>query len=201
MSAPIDDPRVLAGILYEEAVDRRHQGNVSGALARFRRCLDLVDELGDRAWRARIEMEIADLHHLQHELDDAARWYERARATWQSLGDVAGAGRALLGIGLIVLLRGDLGQARALLMAARAELDSAGDTLAMARAELGLGIVAYQCGDREEALRWLLRAYAPLVAHHAAEALTTRDYLARLRAELPPERFAALAAEAGGEIP
>ena len=197
MSAPIDDPRVLAGILYEEAIDRRYQGNVSGALARFRRCLELVDELGDRAWRARIEMEIADLHHLQHELDDATRWYERARATWQSLGDVTGAGRAQVGLGLVTLLRGDLGQAGALLATARADLDAAGDALGRARAELGLGMIAYQSGDREQALCWLLRAHPPLVAHHAPEAPIAGEYLARLRDELPPERLAALAAEVG----
>lgn len=199
MSGPIDDPRVLAAILYEEAVDRRHQGNMSGALARFRRCLELVDQLGDRAWRARIEMEIADLHHLQHELDDATRWYEQARTTCQSLGDRAGAGRAEVGLGQVALLRGDLEQALTLLAAARAELAAAEDPLGVARAELGLAIVAYQAGDREEALRRLVHAHAPLAAENAPEALTASLYLARLRDELPPERFARLVAEAGGE--
>lgn len=142
-----EDRRLLAAEIYEEARVRRSQGNETGAVGRYLRCLELIQELGDTAWQAQIEAEVAAMYQDQYLLTDALEWYDTALRHFAALKDQKRVGQMQLGLGSVHLLNGNTTEAQSHLEQALRTLREAEDQRGAGEAQAELGKALWEAGD------------------------------------------------------
>lgn len=131
--------RDLAAELLEEAQNRRATGNPSGAMARFQRCVEVLEALGESRWQAEIEREIGDMQLDFHELHDALNHYSSARNRFAGLGEEVEEALTIGRIGQVRYLIGDYAAAADQFREALARLTDSGNPVAEAAMSEWLG--------------------------------------------------------------
>jgi tetratricopeptide (TPR) repeat protein len=143
-------PRLEAARLYEEAHIRRSEGNVTGAFARYRRVLEIAEELEDQSWKAALLEELGEMYREAFELPDARRWYSHAVALFRELGDRAAAGRILFRSAQVEQLAGSVERAEELFREALDTLRDVGEPATEGLARAALGHLFWDLGRVEE---------------------------------------------------
>jgi tetratricopeptide (TPR) repeat protein len=200
---PEDASHYAAALLYEEARERRAQGNITGAMARYRRLLEHPTTTGDPSRRAALLAEIGAMHQEAMEPAAAQEWFHRSLALHREHGTAPPACWLLLRLAQAAVLLGRLAEGEALLRECLVECTAPGGPQPATEAEArsALGALLWDAGREAEGAAELLRALALGVRQPeaAAGAAAARTVLAERRARAGPVRYrrALLAARAG----
>jgi tetratricopeptide (TPR) repeat protein len=191
MSTPAEQ-RFEAAQLYEEAVRRRAEGNVTGAFARYRRVLETAEALGDRAWKAELLVELGRMYQEAFEILEARRWYLDALALFRELGNEAGAGRTLLSLAQVEQLAGGMTRSEELFREALEPLRRAGDAPGEGLALVGLGQLLWEMRRVEEGGREVVAGLRLLREAGPADAEAVLSQIRNARARVGAVRYRAL---------
>lgn len=147
----IDEPRLSAELVVDDAVWLHQRREMDGARARYERALTLARSVGARASEGRALANFGALHHDLRRFDEAAALYRDALTVLQEAGDRRLEAIALANLGLLEQERGDLRGARAHMDAADALLTELGDRRLQAIVSGNRGILEQEEGDLERA--------------------------------------------------
>ena len=160
------DPLLRLGALEAAGGIAYWQGDVAGAEAFYRACLDASRAVSDRTWVARSLSSLAyALRGVDPSSDEALRTAEEALSEFQELADVAGAAGALRLIAILRAARDELAQARAAAESARQLFERLERPFDLGWALRQVGVIAMKTGDlrgADSALREALRLFAQI---------------------------------------
>jgi tetratricopeptide (TPR) repeat protein len=178
-----------AAQLYEEARVRRAEGNASGAFARYRRVLEMVEAAGDRPWKAELLAELGQMYQENYDIPSARRWYGDAVALYQELGDAAQAASILLKLAQVEQLSGNMEAAEQGYREALALTASEGDTRGEGIARAGLGQLLWEVKRDTEGASELVAGIALLRACAAPEAEGVLESVRAWKRRIGPVRY------------
>jgi tetratricopeptide (TPR) repeat protein len=164
------DRRIEAVHLYEQALVRRAQGNPSGAFPRYRRILDIAEELGDVAWQAQITAELGEMYQGSCDLLDSRRWHEEALRLFRELGDAPREAVTLVRMAQVEQLLGEMVRAEALFREALARWTELGDQREAGRVRGQLGSLLWELRQESAGAEELIAGLQALREVDAEEA-------------------------------
>lgn len=144
------DRPLEAALLYEEAHARRAEGNPSGALARYRRLLEVAAALDDAVWCGDLCFEMGDMYQGAGDGLEARRWYGRALDAYARPGDQARAAETRRRSGEAEQLLGAMEAAEQLFQEALAGARAVEDRAIEGRALSSLGNLWWELGRADE---------------------------------------------------
>jgi tetratricopeptide (TPR) repeat protein len=197
----VSDVRVDAGVLYEEAVIRRAEGNTTGAIVRYTRVLAIAEQLGDEAWRAQLLDEIGQMYQEACDLLSAREWHGRALALYEERGEAGSAARVRLRLAQVEQLAGDLERSEALFREAAAGLGAAGEFRDEALARAGLGQLLCEVKRSEEGVREMIAGLRRLDEAGEPDLEPVRGYLREYRSRVGSVRYRELIEAATDDPP
>ena len=159
-----------AAQLYEEARVRRAEGNSSGAFARYRRVLEMVDAAGDRAWKAELLAELGQMYQETYDLPSARHWYGSALNLFRELGDAGQTIAILLKLAQVEQLAGEMDTAEPQYREALTWAVSAGDRRGEGLARAGLGQLLWEVKRDTDGASEMVAGFALLRSCDAPEA-------------------------------
>jgi predicted ATPase len=128
-------------------------GDWDGAMAIYRRAMELADRHALLQEAANCRLDIGDLLRKRGTFDEAIRWLKEARNAFEKLEDPAGMGQALHSEGTLSAQTGDYDRARDLYTRSMEIRSSIGDQSKVASLLSNTGIIARFQGRLDEALR------------------------------------------------
>jgi tetratricopeptide (TPR) repeat protein len=135
--------RSLMGI----AVSLYDSGEVDGAIANYRRALELFRRVADQGFETSVLLSLAFLHTQQSKLDEAERYARACRDRAQASGDARSAAVADEELARIALYRGDGATALDLAESAARRLGEIGDVHQQAGATRVMAAARHALGD------------------------------------------------------
>jgi predicted ATPase/Tfp pilus assembly protein PilF len=145
------DPVLMADLLGELGIARRHLRRFDEADAALERARELHLELGLRAAAAIDRLNQGNVAYARQDLATAARWFEQAMLELRRYGNRRNLGVAQGNLGTVQVRSGDAEAARRSLEEALASLDGAGDRRAEGTHRLTLGVLERREGRLDEA--------------------------------------------------
>ncbi|HEU4753710.1 MAG TPA: tetratricopeptide repeat protein [Armatimonadota bacterium] len=185
----MSDRRLEAAQFYEEARSRRAEGNWTGAFARYRRVLEITDELNDPRWKAEVLAELGRMYQEACDLTEARRWYGAALEQFAALDIPAESGALLYRLAQVEHLAGDLDAAERLYEEAMRGCAAAGDLAGEGLALAGLGSVFWDRRQEPEGLRLAVRGLQRVRQAGSPEADALLERIRSWRASTGPVRY------------
>ena len=173
----MNDRRLEAALLYEEAQARRAEGNASGALSRYRRLLEIAAGLDDHAWCADLWFELGDMYHGACDGLEARRWYDRALAAYAGLGDARRTAETRRRCGEVEQLLGDMQGAEQLFQEAVAGAQAIGDSAIEGRALASLGNLWWELGRADEGAAAMIQGLRMLDPASPGDAARVQEHI------------------------
>jgi eukaryotic-like serine/threonine-protein kinase len=133
----LDDKKNMITAMGNLADDRVDRGDLRGAMHLYEEARRARDP-ADTGYAALAGDNIAIVHELQGDLEDARHGYEQSLAIWQKNGDQVGSAYAMWGLGSLLLQEADFSGARKMYEQALAIRTSARDEFTIAETQLGL---------------------------------------------------------------
>lgn len=188
--------------LFEEARVRRSEGNITGAYARYRRLLEMVEARGDTAAKAELLAEMGQMYQDAYEVLDARRWYQAALALFRELGNTAQVGLTLFKLGQVEQLAGEPRAAEQYFREALEQVRAAGDPRAEGLTRASLGQLLWEVKREAEGVPEMIRGLTLLRECGAPEADHVRDHIRYWRQRISAIRYRSLitAATEEGEL-
>jgi adenylate cyclase len=132
---------------------REFLGDWDGAMATYRKALDLSEQHSLPQEAANCRLDIGDLLRKRGTFDEATQWLKDARKAFAELDDAAGMGQALHSEGTLSAQTGNYDRARDLYTRSMEIRRTIGDQSKVASLLSNTGIIARFQGDLDEALR------------------------------------------------
>jgi tetratricopeptide (TPR) repeat protein len=156
----------------------QERGDYDGALAYYRRSLEMFESLGDRAGVSKSLHNMGNVAYLRGEYDAALEYYRRSLEMAEALGDRAEVSKVLHQMGMVAQARGDLDGALEYYRRSLETFEALGDRAGVSKSLHQMGRVAQARGDYDAALDYYRRSL------EIAEALGDRAGAAISRAQM-----------------
>ena len=171
LAAP-EHQREMAAVLHQQGILAQSRGDYDAALGHYRRSLEMLEQLGDRAGVAKSLNAIGLVLQERGDYDKALDYYQRSLQEAEAIGDRQQIATVLHAIGIVHRHLGDYDVALEHHRRSLEMLEQLGDRAGVAKSLNAIGLVLQERGDYDKALDYYQRSL------QEAEAIGDRQQIA-----------------------
>ncbi|NIM13151.1 MAG: tetratricopeptide repeat protein [Candidatus Aminicenantes bacterium] len=191
----INDDKNIASSLHGIGMVHQDQGRYEDALNHYERCREIFDSLEAKRELSQILHQIGMIYQNKGDYDAALIQYQKSMEIDEKIGDIKGVSSNLHQIGMIYQDKGDYEAALREYEKVKVISDKIGNIVGAALAMAQMGTLYFEQNQFEAALKYFIQAFLVFAKIGSPYANQAKQYITRVRENLPEEQFNAILKE------